>query len=110
MTQWLWGHTPIFAPQNPQPPHREHTHVHTTSFTPTSTSSTCTSPPTPNREVRLYVNRASMGFSDVDAVPAAHSVTLTPEQAAAGEPIVLKLAKFGNGAAGCVALSVGVVV
>ena len=51
-----------------------------------------------------------MGFSDVDAVPAAHSVTLTPEQAAAGEPIVLKLAKFGNGAAGCVALSVGVVV
>jgi len=38
-----------------------------------------------------------MGFSDVDSVPAAHSVTLTPEQLEKGEPIVLKLAKFSNG-------------
>jgi hypothetical protein len=40
-----------------------------------------------------------MGFSDVDSVPAAHAVTLTAEQIEAGEPIVLKLAKFSNGEA-----------
>lgn len=49
------------------------------------------------RSVKLYVNRASMGFSDVDSVPAAHAVTLTPQQISSGEPIVLKLAKFSNG-------------
>lgn len=48
------------------------------------------------KSVKLFVNRASMGFSDVDSVPAAHAVELTPQQIDAGEPIVLKLAKFGN--------------
>lgn len=37
-----------------------------------------------------------MGFSDVDSVPPAHSVTLTPEQLESGEPVVLKLAKFSS--------------
>jgi hypothetical protein len=40
-----------------------------------------------------------MGFSDVDSVPASHAVELTPAQIEAGEPIVLKLAKFSNGGA-----------
>ncbi|GBF93167.1 hypothetical protein Rsub_05898 [Raphidocelis subcapitata] len=48
------------------------------------------------KSVKIYVNRASMGFSDVDSVPAAHSVELTAAQIEAGEPVVLKLAKFGN--------------
>lgn len=47
--------------------------------------------------MKIYVNRASMGFSDVGSVPAAHSVELSPEQIEAGEPITLKLAKFSNG-------------
>jgi hypothetical protein len=41
-----------------------------------------------------------MGFSDVDSVPAAHTMELTPAQIEAGEPVQLKLAKFGNGGEG----------
>jgi hypothetical protein len=37
-----------------------------------------------------------MGFSDVGSVPPAHAVELTPEQLEAGEPIVLRLAKFSS--------------
>lgn len=48
------------------------------------------------KSVKIYVNRASMGFSDVDSVPAAHAVVLSKEQVEAGEPIVLRLAKFAN--------------
>jgi hypothetical protein len=45
--------------------------------------------------VKLYVNRASMGFSDADSVPCAEQFTLTPAQLE-GEPLTLKPVKFGN--------------
>lgn len=48
-----------------------------------------------------------MGFSDVDAVPAAHEVSFTAEQLEAGEPVVLKLAKFGNGGMAVVGRALG---
>jgi hypothetical protein len=45
--------------------------------------------------VKLYCNRSSLGFSDVDSVPCAEQLTLTPAQLS-GEPIPLKPVKFNN--------------
>ncbi|KAI8470651.1 MAG: PITH domain-containing protein [Monoraphidium minutum] len=48
------------------------------------------------KSVKIYVNRTSMGFSDVDSVPAALSVSLSGAGSEEGETVVLKLAKFSN--------------
>lgn len=45
------------------------------------------------RRVKLYVNRASLGFSDVGSLAPAQEFVLTSDQVA-GEPVPLKLVKF----------------
>eukprot|EP00877_Chromochloris_zofingiensis_P015076 jgi/Chrzof1/9822/Cz04g17120.t1 len=45
--------------------------------------------------VKLYVNRTSLGFSDVDSVPCAQQLELS-EKDLEGEPVQLKFVKFQN--------------
>lgn len=47
------------------------------------------------KTVKLYANRASMGFSDTDSVPSSQEISLTPTQLN-GEALPLKLVKFTN--------------
>lgn len=51
--------------------------------------------PTAPKTIKLYANRASMGFSDTDSVPSSQDLVLTPAQLN-GEPLPLKLVKFTN--------------
>ena len=45
------------------------------------------------RRVKLFINRASLGFSEAADFAAVQELELTPEQVEAGEPIVLKWVK-----------------
>ncbi|KAK3275631.1 hypothetical protein CYMTET_16251 [Cymbomonas tetramitiformis] len=45
------------------------------------------------KNIKLYVNKPSMGFSDCDA-PGAQELELLPEELSKGEPITLKYVKF----------------
>lgn len=47
------------------------------------------------KQVKLFINRHSFGFSDADSVPCAQQLDLTDKDLD-GEPIALKLTKFNS--------------